>query len=218
MNRSIPLYSISAVAKTVGVPVATLRTWEDRYGLVVPERSSGRHRLYSQNQLDQLRFVKARMEEGASASEAHRLLRAGHHDVEPPAPVARTDPGNRPMILLAEHDPFAAEVEERLLKDQGYEVHVALGMEAASRALGQHAPALVVLDLLLSGGLGLEFCRALKERPQPPAVLAVSSLRSGDRAVQAGADSFLSKPLDPAEFTSVVNDLLRSNAALADSA
>lgn len=218
MNRSIPLYSISAVAKTVGVPVATLRTWEDRYGLVVPQRSAGRHRLFSEEQLDQLRFVKARMEEGASAAEAHRLLQASHHDAELPAPAGGTDPGNRPMILLAEHDPFAAEVEERLLKDQGYQVHVALGMEAASTASGQLAPALVVLDLMLSGGLGLEFCRALKQRHQPPAVLAVSSLRSGDQAAQAGADRFLSKPLDPAEFTSVVDDLLRSNAALPDSA
>lgn len=218
MNRSIPLYSISAVAKSVGVPVATLRTWEDRYGLVVPERSAGRHRLYSQNQLDQLRFVKARMDQGASASEAHRLLQAGRHEPEPPAPMRKTGPGNRPLILLAEHDPFAAEIEEQLLKDQGYDVHVALGYDAAGEALERRAPALVVLELLLSGGLGLEFCRALKERPDPPAVLAVSSLRSGDHAAQAGADMFLPKPLDPAEFTSAVKHLLRSSAALADSA
>ena len=37
---SRPIYSISAVARMVGVPVATLRTWEDRYTLVVPERNA----------------------------------------------------------------------------------------------------------------------------------------------------------------------------------
>jgi CheY-like chemotaxis protein len=216
MNRSIPLYSISAVAKTVGVPVATLRTWEDRYGLVVPERSAGRHRLYTRDQLDQLKFVKAQMDAGASASEAHRLLQAGEHAAT--APIRKADPASRPLILLAEHDPFAAELEEHLLKDEGYRVEVALDYEAASKALEEHAPALVVLELVLSGGRGLGFCRLLKERPQPPLVLAVSSLRAGDQALQAGADRFLAKPLDPAEFTSAVKGLLGTSPPLADSA
>ena len=42
-----PVYSIRAVSRMLGVPVATLRTWEDRYGLVVPERNVSDHRLFS---------------------------------------------------------------------------------------------------------------------------------------------------------------------------
>ena len=44
------IYSISAVARMVGVPVATLRTWEERYALVVPDRNASGHRLFSRGQ------------------------------------------------------------------------------------------------------------------------------------------------------------------------
>jgi len=46
-----PIFSISAVARMLGVPVATIRTWEDRYGLVVPDRNASGHRLYRRDQL-----------------------------------------------------------------------------------------------------------------------------------------------------------------------
>ena len=59
------LYSISAVGRMVGLPVATIRTWEDRYGLVVPDRNESGHRLYSRAQVEQLRFVTSRMAAGA---------------------------------------------------------------------------------------------------------------------------------------------------------
>jgi DNA-binding transcriptional MerR regulator len=44
---SRPTYSIGAVARMVVVPVATLRSWEERYGVVVPARSDAGQRLYS---------------------------------------------------------------------------------------------------------------------------------------------------------------------------
>jgi len=50
-----PIYSISAVARMVGVPVATIRTWEDRYEVVVPGRNASGHRLYRRDQVEQLR-------------------------------------------------------------------------------------------------------------------------------------------------------------------
>ncbi|HEY2308751.1 MAG TPA: MerR family transcriptional regulator, partial [Streptosporangiaceae bacterium] len=71
---SRPIYSISAVARMVGVPVATLRTWEERYALVVPDRNASGHRLFNRAQVEQLRLVKTRMAEGLSAADAHRLL------------------------------------------------------------------------------------------------------------------------------------------------
>jgi hypothetical protein len=52
------IYSIGAVGQMLGIPPATLRTWEERYGLPVPERSPGGHRLYSRDQVEQLRFVE----------------------------------------------------------------------------------------------------------------------------------------------------------------
>src|SRR5207244_5053830 len=56
------------------VPASTLRAWEERYSVVTPSRSGGAQRLYSRTQVEQLRFVKAQMDSGASAADAHRLL------------------------------------------------------------------------------------------------------------------------------------------------
>ncbi|HVD13530.1 MAG TPA: MerR family transcriptional regulator, partial [Actinomycetota bacterium] len=71
---SRPLYSIGAVARMLGIAPATLRTWQERYGLPVPERSPGGHHLYARNQVEQLRFVKAQVDSGMSSADAHRLL------------------------------------------------------------------------------------------------------------------------------------------------
>ena len=73
-ERSRALYSISAVGHMVGLPVATIRTWEDRYELVVPDRNASGHRLYSRAQVEQLRFIKTRMAQSLTAADAHRLL------------------------------------------------------------------------------------------------------------------------------------------------
>ena len=56
------------------IPVATIRNWEERYATIVPERSPGGHRLYSRDQVEQLRFVAAEVSRGLSAADAHRLL------------------------------------------------------------------------------------------------------------------------------------------------
>ena len=69
------VFSIGSAARILRVPPATIRTWEKRYGLVVPPRTSGGQRLYSQEQLDQLRFVVEKIADGMRPAEAHRLLR-----------------------------------------------------------------------------------------------------------------------------------------------
>jgi DNA-binding transcriptional MerR regulator len=71
------VYTIGSAARLLRVPVATIRTWEKRYGLVVPARSSGGQRLYTREQLDQLRFIVARISEGMRPAEAYRLLQQG---------------------------------------------------------------------------------------------------------------------------------------------
>src|SRR5438552_15178909 len=68
------VYSIGAVARMLDVPASTLRAREERYSVVTPSRSGGAQRLYSRTQVEQLRFVKAQMDSGASAADAHRLL------------------------------------------------------------------------------------------------------------------------------------------------
>ncbi|MEX0791247.1 MAG: MerR family transcriptional regulator, partial [Actinomycetota bacterium] len=199
MNGSEPIYSISAVAKMLGVPVATLRTWEDRYALVVPERTASRHRLFTREQVEDLRFVKTQMDLGASAADAHRLLRERSGEIQ-----VETQLSDRPLILLADNDPFSAEFQEYFLKAEGLRTVAAFDYDSAVRAFDSGSPHLVVVEILISGGLGLDLCRSLKDRKSPPRVLAVSSLESGPQAIQAGGDAFLPKPLDPVQFISKV--------------
>lgn len=205
-----PVYSISAVARMLDVPVATLRTWEDRYGQVVPARNASGHRLFTRNQVEQLRFVRAQMSQGASAADGHRLLAertasGASLAVSPPWPAPRL------LIQLAESDPYAAEFEEYFLKTEGFEVEVTLTEDAAREAFAAAAPAVVIVEVLISGGTGLELCRFFR-RQGGVAIVVVSAVEAMDAAIDAGADAFLRKPLDPLQLVSTVRDLLRSSA------
>ena len=207
-----PVYSISAVAKMLDVPVATLRTWEDRYGQVVPARNASGHRLFTRHQVEQLRFVRAQMSEGASVADAHRVLAERIETGQPLAFSAR--PAPRLLIQLAESDPYAAEFEEYFLTTEGFEVQVTPTEDAARAAFAALAPAVVIVEVLISGGAGLELCRFFREQAGA-AIVVISAVEAMDAAIEAGADAFLRKPIHPLQLVSTVRDLLRSSALLA---
>ena len=209
----LAIYSIGAVERMLGIPAATVRNWEERYGLVKPERSAGGHRLYTRAQVEQLRFVKERLDRGLQPAEAHRLLA---EELERGGDFRTTEegePGPRLLILLAERDPYAAEFAEFFLRTEGYEVVVALDADDAARELEQRLPQLAVVELLISGGTGGELCRRLKAAGVA-ACLAISALGARDQALAAGADAFLQKPLEPLQLVSTVKDLLGDSAFL----
>lgn len=209
-ERRRALYSISAVGRMVGLPVATIRTWEDRYKLVVPDRNASGHRLYSRAQVEQLRFITTWTAQGFTAADAHRLLA---EQIEGGLPVSAEGSQDRLLILLAEHDPYAADYQEYFLKTEGFDVEMALNEEAARKSFRENSPSLVVIELLISGGSGLSLCRYFKESEDVP-VVAVSVLECRDQAIEAGADAFLLKPLDPLQFVSTLRDLLGLSAFL----
>ncbi|WP_256760643.1 MerR family transcriptional regulator [Cohnella sp. WQ 127256] len=69
------MYSIKKASELLGIPVVTIRAWENRYGMINPHRTQGGHRLYSEEDIGKLRFLKEQMEEnGVKISEAVRLL------------------------------------------------------------------------------------------------------------------------------------------------
>jgi len=209
-----PVYSISAVARILEVPVATLRTWEDRYAQVVPARNASGHRLFSRHQVEQLAFVRAKMSTGASAADAHRLLAQRNEEGLSSTPTAAR-PAPRMLVLLAEADPYAAELEEYFLTTEGFEVQVTLGEDAARDAFASAAPAVVIVEVLISGGAGLQLCRLFREN-DGTAIIVVSAVDVTEQAFDAGADAFLRKPIEPLQLVSTVRDLLRSSAFLAD--
>jgi MerR family transcriptional regulator, light-induced transcriptional regulator len=66
--------NIQAVAKRTGVPAATLRKWEQRYGVLAPERTPGSHRRYSERDVARVEWLKSRLAEGYRIGEAARLI------------------------------------------------------------------------------------------------------------------------------------------------
>lgn len=69
------LYRIQAVSKLTGVPPATLRAWERRYGFPSPERTESSYRLYSNTQVRLIKQLKALCQQGLAPSEAVKLLK-----------------------------------------------------------------------------------------------------------------------------------------------
>jgi DNA-binding transcriptional MerR regulator len=138
-ERGRPLFSIGAVARMLDLSPATIRTWEARYGLVVPQRSEGGQRLYSREQVEQIRFVRDEIEMGRRPSEAHRLLQER---------IGRGDAfgGTRMRVLLAESRLGAAGILRELLGSEGFEVVLAGDAETARDAVRDLAPSIVVID------------------------------------------------------------------------
>jgi DNA-binding transcriptional MerR regulator len=68
----LPQYTVGVVADRIGVPIATLRSWNQRYGVGPPDHMPGRHRLYSENDILMVGKMHQLIEEGASPRSAAR--------------------------------------------------------------------------------------------------------------------------------------------------
>ncbi len=88
-----PLFNLGAVVRRTGQKPDTVRAWERRYNLPTPQRSAGGHRLYSQRDVDTIRWLIARQREGLSISRAVELWRQmeaeGRDPLAVPPPAAR---------------------------------------------------------------------------------------------------------------------------------
>lgn len=206
-----PVYSIGAVARMLDIPASTLRAWEERYSVVTPFRSEGSQRLYSRAQVEQLRFIKAHLESGASAADAHRLLSQELASDRIPAGEVLATEEPKPLVLLAERDSYAASLAEYFLRTEGYEVAIGLDARQARLHFEERSPDVVVLDLLISGGAGFHLCSEFAAQGTAQ-ILAVSAIDSAAEAMRLGAAAFLHKPLEPLTLVSTVRDLLGTSA------
>jgi methanogenic corrinoid protein MtbC1 len=75
MEQGGPRFNLKAVVQQTGLKPDTLRAWERRYGLPTPGRSSGGHRLYSQHDIDTIKWLISRQREGLSIKRAVELWR-----------------------------------------------------------------------------------------------------------------------------------------------
>ncbi len=84
---SDPVFNIKAVSERTGIPPVTLRAWERRHGFPNPQRTDSGYRLYSEQDIAALNWLKMQTESGLSIGRAVRLLLALRERGEDPAPA-----------------------------------------------------------------------------------------------------------------------------------
>jgi len=114
-------------------------------------------------------------------------------------------------IMVVEDDHSLAELLVEELESEGHRARGWSSAEQALAAMDEFEPDVVVSDLKLPGMDGLALLEQIRARHAAPAVLMISAFGTVDRAVaalKAGADNFLTKPLDMDHFTLSVERLL----------
>ena len=121
-------------------------------------------------------------------------------------------------VLVVEDDPTINQALTDRLAAEGYQVERAADGPAALTAYAQHAPDLVVLDLMLPGMDGLEVCRRIQaERPVPVLMLTARTDETDVLVgLGVGADDYVTKPFRMREVVARVHALLRRVERAAD--
>lgn len=135
-----PLYNIGAVVRMIGVPEATLRVWERRYGFPQPSRTPGGHRLYSESQVRRLQWVKAQIDDGMRTSQAIRSLQ----HLEREGRVLQAPWTAQTAVGQPESDTSLPAFQERLTKTL-----LAHDVEQADQILGEVLALYSLEDLML---------------------------------------------------------------------
>lgn len=125
--------------------------------------------------------------------------------------LAHTTERAQLLILVVERDPHIRELEAHFLEAAGYSVAFAVDGNAALQQARELVPDIIVTEVLVPKLDGLALCRKLKEDPatRSISILVFSILAVGERAKEAGADAFLSKPLAERHLVSTVQALLK---------
>lgn len=114
-------------------------------------------------------------------------------------------------ILVVEDCPIQQEILTTLL--HGASLHCATTEKEALEMAQKKKFDLVILDIILSEGNGFNVCRELRSRPSfvnTPILMVTSQINDSDkeRAIQMGADDYMTKPYHVNEFTSKVKNFL----------
>jgi DNA-binding response OmpR family regulator len=118
-----------------------------------------------------------------------------------------------PRVLIADDNVQGVELLEAYLAGTGYETQIAYDGEETLRKVHAWQPNVILLDIMMPKISGFEVCKRLRANPETAniVVLMVTALDQHsdiDRAVEAGTDDFLTKPINKAEL------LVRLKAAL----
>jgi DNA-binding response OmpR family regulator len=117
----------------------------------------------------------------------------------------------RRRVLVVDDEPEIVEVVKAYLEREGLCVETAAGVEEARRLLDRGTIDLLLLDLTLPDGSGLDVLRAAHPNTHVPTIVLTARSEEADRIVglELGADDYVSKPFSPRELVARVRALLR---------
>ena len=119
---------------------------------------------------------------------------------------------NRALILVVERNPIVKRLERYFLEQAGFQVEFANDGLSAFKLAQELKPKILITEILVPELDGLNLCREIKASPVTNhiIVLIFSHLHAEDRALEAGADAFLVKPLSEQGLIKTVEQLLDS--------
>jgi two-component system, OmpR family, alkaline phosphatase synthesis response regulator PhoP len=125
----------------------------------------------------------------------------------------------RGTILVVDDEPNIADLVELYLTREGFRVVKAATGEDGLRAVAEHRPRLVVLDVGLPDIDGLEVCRRLRQSSTLPVIFLTARDSEVDRVVglELGADDYVTKPFSTPELVARVKAVLRRSDGAAAS-
>lgn len=123
-------------------------------------------------------------------------------------------------VLIVDDEPQIVRALKVLLRDAGFDALPAGGVEEALDLAALHAPEAAIVDLMLPDGSGVDVCRGLREWTRIPVLVlsAVDEEAEKVRALEAGADDYVTKPFAPGELVARLRAVLRRAAPAADEA
>ena len=117
-----------------------------------------------------------------------------------------------PRILVVDDDPEIRKLLARYIESQGFRVLLAANCRELRDQLATHQVDLIVLDVMLPDGSGLDACRDLRARRSTVPIILLTALKEDvDRIIglEIGADDYLGKPFNPRELIARVRAVLR---------
>ena len=128
---------------------------------------------------------------------------------------AKSSPSAAPRILIADDNLQGVELLEAYLAEGDWELRTAADGEQTLAQVAAWHPDLILLDVMMPKISGFEACKRLRADPatRDIAVLMITALDQPsdiERAVEAGTDDFLSKPINKSELLLRVRSMLRS--------
>lgn len=119
----------------------------------------------------------------------------------------------RAKIVVADDSPTELKVVSAFLVKSGFEVVTATDGEEAIAKIAEHAPKLVVLDVVMPKKNGYQVCREVKTKggaSAPRVILLTSKGEETDKfwGMKQGADAYLTKPFVEADLLSEINKLV----------